>query len=187
MWRTAPSGTAGTAISFTQAMTLNASGNLLVGLTSNTNTFSAKLVLSYDTGTTQWGVGPWLTHPENFYISANSGAQGVYLNGATATAWSSWSDERVKTDLVPIENAVSKVCTLRAVTGRYIADETATRKPFLIAQDVLAVLPEAVDTSNPDRFGLTYTATIPLLVAAIKEQQAIIESLQARITTLEGK
>ncbi len=32
-WRTAPSGTAGNAISFTQAMTLDASGNLLVGKT----------------------------------------------------------------------------------------------------------------------------------------------------------
>jgi hypothetical protein len=35
VWYTAPSGTAGTAISFTQAMTLDASGNLLVGATSN--------------------------------------------------------------------------------------------------------------------------------------------------------
>lgn len=33
-WNTAPSGTAGNAISFTQAMTLDASGNLLVGTTS---------------------------------------------------------------------------------------------------------------------------------------------------------
>jgi hypothetical protein len=32
-WFTAPSGTAGNAISFTQAMTLDASGNLLVGAT----------------------------------------------------------------------------------------------------------------------------------------------------------
>jgi hypothetical protein len=36
VWRVAPSGTAGNAISFTQAMTLDASGNLLVGATSPT-------------------------------------------------------------------------------------------------------------------------------------------------------
>ncbi len=35
VWETAPSGTAGNAISFTQAMTLDASGRLLVGTTSN--------------------------------------------------------------------------------------------------------------------------------------------------------
>jgi len=34
VWRTAPSGTAGNTITFTQAMTLDASGNLLVGTTS---------------------------------------------------------------------------------------------------------------------------------------------------------
>jgi len=37
VWSTAPSGTAGNAISFTQAMTLDASGNLLVGTTTSSN------------------------------------------------------------------------------------------------------------------------------------------------------
>jgi hypothetical protein len=39
LWMTAPSGTAGNAITFTQAMTLNASGRLLVGTTTD-NTYS---------------------------------------------------------------------------------------------------------------------------------------------------
>jgi hypothetical protein len=39
-WFTAPSGTAGNAISFTQAMTLDASGNLLVGTTSAVGRFT---------------------------------------------------------------------------------------------------------------------------------------------------
>jgi hypothetical protein len=38
-WFTAPSGTAGNAITFTQAMTLDASGNLLVGITSGSYKF----------------------------------------------------------------------------------------------------------------------------------------------------
>ena len=40
-WYNAPSGTAGNAITFTQAMTLDASGNLLVGLTSGSYKFQA--------------------------------------------------------------------------------------------------------------------------------------------------
>jgi hypothetical protein len=36
-WSTAPSGTAGDAVSFTQAMTLNASGNLLIGRTTSSS------------------------------------------------------------------------------------------------------------------------------------------------------
>jgi hypothetical protein len=47
-WHNAPSGTAGDAISFTQAMTLNASGNLGIGTTSPT---------SYGAGTTTLSVG----------------------------------------------------------------------------------------------------------------------------------
>jgi hypothetical protein len=45
-WYTAPSGTAGNAITFTQAMTLDASGNLLVGTTSGTYHIIRKNVAS---------------------------------------------------------------------------------------------------------------------------------------------
>ena len=64
--------------------------------------------------------------------------------------------------------------------GKFKDDETETRRSFLIAQDVQAVLPEAVDASDPDKLGVAYTDTIPLLVAAIKE-------LTARLETLENK
>ena len=53
-WYTAPSGTAGNAITFTQAMTLDASGNLAVGLTSPSgklhvnNTGIGQLVIAYN-------------------------------------------------------------------------------------------------------------------------------------------
>jgi hypothetical protein len=42
-WKLAPSGTAGDAISFTQALTLDASGNLLVGTTSNPSGYRLKV------------------------------------------------------------------------------------------------------------------------------------------------
>jgi len=104
------------------------------------------------------------------------------------------SDERYKENLVPITDAITKVNSLRSVTGNFIADADKKRRPFLIAQDVLAVLPEAVDTSDAERYGLGYTDLIPLLVASIKElsalvtaQSATITSLTERITALEGK
>ena len=91
----------------------------------------------------------------------------------------------VQTCALPIYGA-SKVASLRAVIGNYTWDEEKTRKPFLIAQDVQKVLPEAVSAENPDELGLSYTEVIPLLVAAIKEQQAIIAQLQADVATLKG-
>jgi hypothetical protein len=36
------------------------------------------------------------------------------------------------------------------------------------------------------QYGMQYEKFVPILVKAIQEQQALIESLTARITTLEG-
>jgi hypothetical protein len=168
----------------TERARITSGGDLLVGATS-LGAWDTRLTLSSDTGTTKWGVGPYST-ATNFVISASASA-GVYLAGTTATSWSSVSDERHKDIIEPIANAAEKVCTLRAVIGKYKADETSTRKSFLIAQDVLAVLPEAVDISNPERFGLAYSDMVPLLVAAIQEQQALINDLRARVAQLEAK
>jgi hypothetical protein len=96
-------------------------------------------------------------------------------------AWIAISDERQKENLTPITDAITKVSSLRAVTGNFITDPDKRSKAFLIAQDVEKVLPEAVDNSNPDIKGLAYTDVIPLLVAAIKEQTALINSLKARL------
>ena len=178
IWRTVASGTAGNAITFTQAMALDASGRLLVGTTVLNASWDTRLTLSSDSGTTRWAVGPYAA-PQNFVISSGA-ATGVYLNGTAATSWTSASDERLKDIIEPISNAVSKVASLRAVIGKFKFDENNTRKPFLIAQDIQAVLPEAVDASNPDQLGVSYTDVIPLLVAAIKE-------LTARVQTLEAK
>jgi hypothetical protein len=129
----------------------------------------------------------WLTKA---LIEIRTAVNGTLTGGVKiasgATSWSSISDERLKDIIEPITNAAEKVSTLRAVIGNYKTDPKKTRRPFLIAQDIQAVLPEAVDDTNENELSLRYTETIPLLVAAIQEQQALIESLTARITTLEG-
>jgi hypothetical protein len=51
-WYTAPSGTAGNAITFTQAMTLDASGNLLIGVTSSTSSPTTGTAPNLDLGET---------------------------------------------------------------------------------------------------------------------------------------
>ena len=113
-----------------------------------------------------------------FYIINSSG--GVYL-ASGGVAWIAASDERKKDIIEPITNATNKVNQLRAVIGKYKTDAEGTRRSFLIAQDVQAVLPEAVDTTNPDVLGLSYSEIIPLLVAAIKEQTQEIEQLKLAI------
>jgi len=257
---TAPSGTAGNAISFTQAMTLDSSGNLLVGTTTsaysaagrglielngssdslfafkrnNTNNFyiqnasdavyfqnTANTAIIFSTnnseraritsggnlliGTTTTlinfskninlsdGTNTCEFDPDRIYFNAssyyvlNTSATGVKLDNGT-TAWAAQSDERTKDIIEPITNAVQKVAGLRAVIGKYKTDAEGVRRSFLIAQDVQAVLPEAVSADKQDgMLSIRYTEVIPLLTAAIKEQQALINDLRARVAQLEAK
>ena len=108
--------------------------------------------------------------------------------GKSQTSWAATSDERLKTDLEPIADGLQKVGTLRAVTGRYKTDEEGTSRSFLIAQDVQAVLPEAVSgtTDDDDQLSLRYTEVIPLLVSALKEAKERIETLEAKVAALEA-
>jgi hypothetical protein len=104
---------------------------------------------------------------------------GVQLTDG-GNSWSSSSDERQKTDLKLIEDAASKVGTLRAVTGRYTFDEETESRSFLIAQDVQKVLPEAVKQGADGSLLLAYQDVIPLLVAAIKELTSRVAELEAK-------
>jgi hypothetical protein len=193
-----------------RAVTIDTSGNLLVGTTSaagnrlNVQTASGDCttliksqaanvnsaidyVSSYGnhtirkSGTAVWdfGVINDSSATPAFKIS-NASAVGVQLVSG-ATAWTTLSDETVKDIIEPIGNAVAKVGSLRSVIGKFKTDSEGTRRSFLIAQDVKSVLPEAVDVvGENNELGLRYTEVIPLLVAAIKE-------LTARVQTLEAK
>jgi len=165
---------------FVESARIDSSGNLLVG-TTTTNGSGAPLSLSR--GGVNWGVGP---NSGGSFIIYNTAGTGQYMTSG-GTTWNSSSDERLKTALVPFENAVEKVMTLRAGTGRYLTDETTVSRSFLLAQDVLNVLPEAVDATNPDALGLAYTDLIPLLTAAIQELKAIVDTQAAKIAALEAK
>ena len=162
----------------TEKMRITSGGALLVG-TTTVNWVGSGFTLSADSGTNKWLCGPYTGAGNQFYITAAAGS-GVYLASTSATSWSSLSDERYKENLIPIENAISKLSKLRPFIGNYIEDDKKTKHPFLIAQDVLQVIPEAVDVSNPEKYGLSYTDLIPVLVKAIQELKAEIDELKAK-------
>ena len=187
-------------INSAEKVRIDTSGNLLVGQTSQSGSEAFGITRAANTATyihmiktsqveCTWGLKS--STDSNMYIgsgSPNVGTYGVYLTN-TGNSWNAVSDERMKTIVEPISNAIQKIGVLRSVIGYYNHDENKIHRPFLIAQDVQSVLPEAVSIADQETgiLGLSYTDTIPLLVAAIKEQQALITALTARIEALENK
>ena len=159
----------------------NGNGGLIIGGNASFNT--ANLLWQSASNYVQLASNPASSQVR--CIAAGSG--GVALT-AGATSWSAISDETTKTDLVAIENALDKVSTLRAITGRYKTDKEGTSRAFLIAQDVQKVLPEAVNVQDVETgvLGLQYTDVIPLLVASIKELNAKVEAQEKQIKALIG-
>jgi Chaperone of endosialidase len=185
----------------TESMRIDSSGNLIVG--SNVSTTAKGNISLWGAGSTQTNIylqkyaqvegyfGFASGSSSNLYVNtgATFGSTGVYMTNG-GTSWTSNSDERLKENLVPITDAVNKVNTLRAVTGNLISDEKKTKRPYLIAQDVQKVLPEAVSTNEIDGteyLGVSYTDVIPLLVASIKELKALVDTQAQEIAALQAK
>jgi hypothetical protein len=112
-------------------------------------------------------------------FSGNMTVTGSIVANGNITAF---SDRRLKSNIAPITDALYKVQRLEGVTfNRKGSEERATG---LIAQDVEAVLPEAVVTDTDGMKSVAYGNMVGLLVEAIKEQQEQIAELKAMVSSL---
>jgi hypothetical protein len=194
-WYTAASGTAGNAITFTQAMTLDSSGNLLVGTASGGG---AGGVTFYPLGN---GAGSATVQVFNKTNTTTDPAIQFRVNGSTVAAisytsttvtYATSSDYRLKQDIAPMTGALDKIAALKPVTYKWKADGSAGEG--FIAHELAEVVPDAVvgakdavdADGNPQYQGIDTSFLVATLTAAIQEQQALITSLTARIAALEG-
>jgi hypothetical protein len=193
-WLTAPSGTAGNAITFTQAMTLDASGNLLVGTT--TQVLFAKQTLSYGSGSNGLAIDcvDNVNATDFAIFRANGAVCGAVsrIGTTSAVAYVTTSDYRAKENIAPMTGALAKVLKLKPVTYDW---KSGGSSQGFIAHDLQAVVPDAVvgekdaidADGNPKYQGIDTSFLVATLTAAIQEQQAMIQSLTDRITQLENK
>jgi len=123
---------------------------------------------------------------QTYTWSAGSAVQGPYVTTG-GTSWTTASDENLKDIIEPIENGVEKLSSLRSVIGKFKTDHDDVRRVFLIAQDVQAVLPEAIVTDTDGHLGLNYQDMIPLLVKAIQELSAKNQELLAKNGDIEQR
>jgi hypothetical protein len=106
---------------------------------------------------------------------------GYYLTCMDVAGTAQWqpsgapSDARLKTGVRTLEGAGQILDGIRGVRFEWL---TGGADVGVIAQEVAAVLPEAVHGGDP--FMVEYTKIIPVLVEAVKELRARVASLETR-------
>jgi hypothetical protein len=101
----------------------------------------------------------------------------------------STSDSRLKENITPIANALDKVKSLTGVEFDW-KEETKDVHGYeghdvgVIAQEVQAVLPEAIRTNDSGYLSVRYEKMIALLIEGMKEQQNQIDELKAKLDGL---
>ena len=92
------------------------------------------------------------------------------------------SDSRLKSNIVTLGSTLSRLLLIDGKSYTMKANESIS-KIGLLAQEVQAAFPELVKTSNNSEgtLSVNYQGMIPVLLNAIKEQQAQIDELKALI------
>jgi hypothetical protein len=131
-----------------------------------------------------------------FVVGTSSPAEYQFKNDGNATApvaWIGLSDRRIKDNQQRIQNSLGRVARLTGLTYTRNDITQMNGEPIvnagLLAQDVAAVLPEAVsiagaapasDPDGPGLMALNYDAVVALLVNAVNELSAKVDALEAR-------
>jgi hypothetical protein len=125
-------------------------------------------------------------------VLANGTLTGSITSNGTTTTYGTTSDYRLKENVKPMQNALDTVQRLNPVTYKWKLNGTDGQG--FIAHELKAVVPECVtgekdeldDEGKPRYQGVDTSFLVATLTAAIQEQQAMILTLTARITALEG-
>jgi len=179
----------------TERARIDTSGNLMLNTTSVLN--SGKQSLFFN-GLVEWGLNIKTTYSTTngsnflgFFAAGGSQIGGITQATSTTVAYNTSSDYRLKENVTPLANGLTKVMALKPChwTWKTYADYGEG----FIAHELAEICPNAVTgqkdavdaDGNPKYQGVDTSFLVATLTAAIQEQQALITSLTARITALE--
>ena len=111
----------------------------------------------------------------------------ITSTGNNATQYNTSSDYRLKENVAPIQNGLTRLQQLNPVQFDW-KNSGETSEGF-IAHEVQEVFPDAVcgEKDAEEMQGMDYGRLTPLLVKAIQEQQTQIDALQSEINLLKGE
>jgi hypothetical protein len=186
-----------------ERMRIDASGNVGIGTTSPANKLdlqspsaTALCFHGLQSSVVEWQIG-FKASDSNFYVGTGGtlGGAGLYQTN-TGTAWIAVSDERLKKDITPLDDAKGLAGLLKLNPSTFYWKSEDAQQDLqigLIAQNVQEHFPDLVSMgpvseAAPDgAIGVNYTGFIAPLIKAIQELKAIIDTQATRIAALEAK
>ena len=184
-WYTAASGTAGNSITFTNPMTLTASGNLFLGTTSQVN--AGLLSLAFDTGF-NCGIATKPTNNAGYdaarFFNSSTTQIGSIACTTTGTLYNITSDYRLKTVIGPVNGAGQRIDALQPIEYTWNADGSSTRG-FLAHQfqevyaNSVSGNKDAVDAEGKPIYQAMQASTSEVIADLVAEIQSLRQRLSA--------
>lgn len=194
-WHTAPSGTAGNAITFTQALTLDANSNLLLNTT--TQNGSAKLTVRGASGGSDCISAVQQAAGGYCYVTSASNSSGTYYHAlfqaggtavgsitssASVTLYNTTSDKRLKNDLGAV---TSTDVIANTVIHDFTWKSNGSQARGVFAQEAAKIIPSAVKVGDDgeevtDQWQVDYSKYVPDIIVEL-------QALRARVAELEAK
>jgi hypothetical protein len=114
-------------------------------------------------------------------VSSFTGASGTCVVDTNAGALNCVSDQKLKTNILSIDNGLETLLKLQGVTYNWKTNPDGTQVAGFIAQDVQKVLPNLV-TSLPDgTLTLNKEGIMPYIVEAVKQQNGNIDGVNQQL------
>jgi len=161
-----------------EAMRIDASGNLLVGTTAGS--FGARITAqstsSYTFESRRTGTG---SQGHVVFRNANGAVGTIFTNGSS-TSYNTSSDQRLKDNIADAPSASDDIDAIQVRSFDWKADGSH-QKYGMVAQELQSVAPEAVtgDADSDEMMAVDYSKLVPMLV---KE----IQTLRNRVAQLEN-
>jgi hypothetical protein len=152
----------------------------------NTNSSDAATVAAFQTAANSTATSNVLVR---FLINAGGNSSGqINANGANAVAFGTWSDARLKENIIQLDSQWENIKNLRPVEFDYIESFGGGHQVGFIAQEIQAVYPDAVGIGSDEMLTVTaWSRTEARLVKVLQEAMERIETLEAKVAALEAQ
>ena len=167
-----------------------------IGIRESSPVFDIHLKQSNNTQNGSGGIGfessntsiNWKIYHSGLNLSfAENGTRRAYITSATGD-YITTSDKRLKKDIVNENIILPKLQELSVYKYLYKDQSSSEKKSIgFLAQDVLPLFPELVETNEEGYLGLNYAGFGVLAIKAIQEQQDIIDTQQEEINNLKER